>query len=88
LVVVVHFVPQALEFSTHPTPHFITRHARLHTQMIFFLLSNIVDFICKNTFQKVLIFFDKPYLWPNKMGVNAQQSIFLIVRNDLPITKT
>jgi hypothetical protein len=35
--------------------YFITKHARLHTQMIFFLLSNIVDFICKNTFQLLLL---------------------------------
>lgn len=46
--------------------HFITRHARLHTQMIFFLLSNIVDFICKNNFQKAFLIFNKPHLWPNK----------------------
>ncbi len=56
--------------------YFITKHARLHTQMIFFLLSNIVDFICKNTFQLIFNFFDKPHLWANKWGKCSTINIF------------
>jgi hypothetical protein len=58
--------------------HPIIGHVTLHSQTISFLLSNNVEFIPNNSFQKVFSF-DKPHLWPNKWWKSQKKWLWWMI---------